>query len=85
MNRELWKQLHQKLAAREFAVLCARNTELVREYDRLRGTNLSRRGTGLELMIDDATGRTEDDVRGFVEFCEDVWGRFHSALESDHA
>jgi len=82
VNRELWEQLQQKIAAREFALLCARNTGLVREYDRLRGTNLSRRGTGLELMIDDATGRTEGDVRGFVEFCEDIWDRFRASVEN---
>ena len=50
------------------------NLEFVREYDRLRGTNLSCRGTGLDLMIDEASGRMEADVREFMAFVHaHVW------------
>lgn len=46
----------------------ARDPELVAEFDRLTGSNLSRHGTALDLMIDDSTGRTEAGVKEFVEF-----------------
>ncbi len=49
-------------------MMAANTPELVAEYDRLSGTNLSRRGTPLDLMIDDAVGRQEKEMHGFVEF-----------------
>lgn len=55
---------------------CLANRELVENYDRLRGTNVGLRGSPLELMVDDATGRLESDVAGFLAFVEDcVWDR----------
>ncbi len=55
---------------------CIRNRELVAEFDRLQGTNLSLRGNWLDLQIDLACGRLEDDVQLFVYFVEDVvWNR----------
>jgi hypothetical protein len=59
----------------EFVLLCLENEELVREFDRLRGTNLSLRGSGLDLEIDRATGRLEHDFRVFLDFCKDLWER----------
>ncbi len=54
--------------------ICLKTPELVSEYDRLRGSNLSRKGTGLDLLIDDSTGRTKDEMRGFVQFVwEHIW------------
>jgi hypothetical protein len=44
--------------------------ELIREFDRLNGTNLLQRGSGLELAIDKATGRLDHDMKLFCEF---VW------------
>jgi hypothetical protein len=44
--------------------------ELIRNFDRLYGYNLSRRGAPLELAIDDATGFTES---GIIEFMNFVW------------
>jgi hypothetical protein len=44
--------------------------ELIRNFDRLYGYNLSRRGAPLELAIDDATGFTE---AGIIEFMNFVW------------
>lgn len=59
----------------EFFLLCLREAasepELVREFDRLWGTNLQRRGGGIELAIDHACGRSESDVRAFAEFVRD--------------
>jgi hypothetical protein len=44
--------------------------ELIRNFDRLYGYNLSRRGAPLELAIDDATGFTE---AGMIEYMNFVW------------
>lgn len=50
---------------------CAQDSELVINYDRLRGTNLAQRGSSLELAIDRASGRLEAELEGFIEFCWD--------------
>lgn len=44
------------------------NRELLREFDRLYGHNLSRRGAPLDLMVDESSGRMEAGVAAFVEF-----------------
>ena len=46
--------------------------ELVKEYDRLYGTRLSRSGSPIVLMVDDASGKTEEDVRGFADWVRRV-------------
>ena len=52
------------------------NRELLAEFDRLRGTNLSLRGTAFELQIDFASGRFEGEMEKFVEFVRDcIWFR----------
>lgn len=56
----------------EFFLSCLRaaaaNPELVEQFDRLRGTNLMRRGTGFQLAIDEACGRLEGDLAAFADF-----------------
>ena len=53
-------------------LVCAANTpELVSEFDRLTEHNLSRIGSGLDLAIDDASGRTEQGMRDFIAFVRD--------------
>ena len=50
--------------------------ELVKEFDRLKGTNLSQVGTPFELLIDAHTGPLEHDFNEFVEFVRDcIWER----------
>jgi hypothetical protein len=52
------------------------NKELVAEFDRLKGTNLSLRGTNLDIHIDLACGRLEQDLAEFVKFVKEcVWDR----------
>lgn len=52
------------------------NRELLAEFDRLNGTNLSLRGTAFELQIDFASGRFEPEVEQFVTFVKEcVWDR----------
>lgn len=46
--------------------------ELVAEFDRMHGTNLSLRGSGLDLRIDLACGRPEGDVAQFVAFIHET-------------
>ena len=55
---------------------CAATPELVAEFDRLTGHNLSRRGSKLDIQIDDATGRTDAGLKAFIEFVHEfVWER----------
>ena len=58
-------------------MLCAAaaNRELVAEFDRLTGSNLLRRGSLIELAVDDATGRSNDEVAAFVGFVLDIYDR----------
>lgn len=59
----------------EWLNMCASSTSLVSEHDRLRGTNLMRRGAPIDLTIDHATGRLEEEARGFFDFCKDTFLR----------
>lgn len=55
---------------------CAKVPEFVDNFDRLSGTNLMRRGSFLDIKIDDATGRAKDDMGLFCAFVyEFVWTR----------
>lgn len=42
--------------------------ELVHSFDRLYGATLLARSSPLERMVDKATGKSDDDMRAFVEF-----------------
>ena len=53
---------------REVVLECAKNAEFVSNFDRLRGTNLSRKGSPIEIAIDDATGRMDADSELFFDF-----------------
>jgi hypothetical protein len=46
------------------------DAQLIKEFDRLNGTNLSMRGSGLDLEIDQVSGRVDSDLKQFSEF---VW------------
>ncbi len=53
---------------------CLQNRELVREFDRLRGTNVAMRGAPINLMIDKACGKDKADLKLFFAFVfECVW------------
>ena len=55
---------------------CAVEPELIANYDRLNGTNLSLKGSRLDRMIDESTGRLDSELAGFIEFVYDcVWLR----------
>lgn len=55
---------------------CYDDPEMLARYDRLRGSNLSCRGSALDLMIDVSSERREQDLLGFIEFVrEAVWER----------
>ena len=55
------------------------NAELVKQFDRLHQTNLARRGSGIELAVDDASGRTKADLGWFVAFVYDIFLRLPPA------
>lgn len=57
-----------------FALMCARNQELIAEFDRLCGTGLACT-SGLALAIDNATGKRPHDVSLFMSFVTDMWKR----------
>ena len=48
---------------------CAQDQELLANYDRLKGTNLSLKGSSISLEIDRVTGRIESELREFIDFC----------------
>lgn len=50
----------------------ATNVDLLAQYDRLRGSNLQRRGAPIEVAIDHATGRFEAEAQDFVRFVHDA-------------
>lgn len=60
------------------------NQELVANFDRLRGTNLSGAGSPLALAIDQATGRLDSDMQAFADFVSEcIYQRLDgSALDS---
>lgn len=47
---------------------CAGNKELVTQFDRLTGSNLSLKGAPLDVAIDKASGRTDAELAAFVAF-----------------
>ncbi len=47
---------------------CLEDKDLVANFDRLRGTNLSGKGSLIERQIDVASGRQENDLKLFAQF-----------------
>jgi len=61
---------------------CINVPELIENFDRLKGTNISRKEHPINLMIDEATGKLHADMEAFVEFCwECVFMRFGTKIE----
>jgi hypothetical protein len=57
--------------------------ELIAEFDRLSKSNLSRHGAGLDLMIDDATGRRDTDLEQFIRFVREfIWDRLPPEIKA---
>jgi hypothetical protein len=60
------------------------NDELVAHFDRLTGRNVGRKGSPLDLVIDDATGRQADDLDAFIGFVRDVvWDRLPAEARAE--
>jgi len=62
----------------ECVIYCAGERELVAEFDRLYGANIGKLGlrSGIERMVDEATGYEADCCRKFIAFVWDcVWTR----------
>ena len=53
---------------------CISNKEFISQYDRLKGSNLQRKGSPVDLAIDDSSGRYESELFEFFDFVvEYVW------------
>jgi hypothetical protein len=68
----------ETMTFRELVLFCAEFPDLLVEFDRLNGTNLSTfdKRKPIESMIDQATGRDEESMRKFVDFVyEFIWMR----------
>lgn len=66
--------MSDKILFNDCLMECAGNRELVKEFDRLRGTNLSMAGAPIIRMIDEATGKQKDDCLKFIAFVwECIW------------
>ena len=50
----------------------ANNAELVKQFDRLNGTNLSLKGSTITILIDEATGKQKDDIKKFIAFVHEI-------------
>lgn len=60
----------------ECLLVCGSHRELIQEYDRMTGSNLSFRGTQMDLAVDKACGRQESEVPAFAEFVREyIWLR----------
>jgi hypothetical protein len=55
----------------ETVLYCAENKALVEQFDRLNKSNMALRGSSLELMIDKATGKQEQDIIDFIAFVDE--------------
>ena len=45
--------------------------QMVAAFNRLYGATLGARATAIEQMVDKATGKADDDMRGFAKFVHD--------------
>lgn len=63
---------------------CAMEPGLVHNYGRLKGTNLSLRGSGFERAIDKATGRLDAELEDFIEFCWEYTFQRFSNFQGNH-
>jgi hypothetical protein len=60
----------------ECVLYCAGSRGLVAQFDRLTGSNLCMRGTPVDLMVDEATGRQREELVRFMAFVfECIWTR----------
>jgi len=68
---------------RTIVMACAADDDFVANFDRLTKSNLRGRGSGLDLAIDDATGRLKADAALFVAFVFNVvWSRLPTGAPS---
>lgn len=60
---------------KEFFKFCVhesfKNKELLKQFDRLQGTSLSKKGLSpIEIEIDKITGKQDDDMKKFIKFVD---------------
>ena len=59
----------------DWLMVCSGNSEFVENFDRLSGAALSAKRSPIDRMVDEATGKQDDDLGKFVAFCHDLWQR----------
>jgi hypothetical protein len=58
----------------ETVLLCAKTPEFVQQFDRLTSSNLSFKGSILDQLIDEATGKQSEEIESFIDFVySTVW------------
>ncbi len=62
-----WEKNRNDPLFRKCVLKAAADKEFVQQFDRLHGSNLQRKGHVLSKMVDDATGKTDEDIRTFLE------------------
>ena len=64
--------------------VCAADQPLIAQFDRLSNANLALRGATIDLLVDQASGRQDDDIQQFIEFCaQAVWARLSDEARDD--
>lgn len=61
---------NQQISFEMCLIEAAKNKELIKQFDRLHGANLSFKGSSLELAIDKSSGRTDSEIQKFIEFVD---------------
>ena len=81
MGNKQTKRLASCPGLTEIVFHCAKNRDLVEQFDRLTRGNLSLQGGTIELMIDEVTGRQEDNIEKFINFVDDcIYQRLSPAV-----
>lgn len=58
-----------------FVAMMFTDLEVLEQFDRLRGTSLSKPTAPINQLVDAACGKTSRDLALFLEFAAEVWAR----------
>lgn len=58
-----------------------KNDELIEQYNRLTGSTLKRKKSSIYQLIDEATGKEEAELKGFISFVDEYV--FHPLVVND--
>lgn len=76
--------MSERVTFAECLVVAISTQDFVAQFDRIHGSNLLRRGSPLDLAIDDSTGRYDADAAAFEAFVREyVWDRLPADVRED--